>query len=329
MRTLSRINKVLLFLSLHGANRLAETASVSSGSRGYPTLDRRDASLLDAPQWVTRRHRSASTRGPLYPQKRTSFTVASMSALSGAPIAPRAGHVRFCPRLVRQMRTQHAFSARQRVSVIAPGKRLVRDLSHFNRRPRILYRCRAHSPHQPQFCCRCCKPSRSPHQQTSGITIGMATDSSLAITSRLITTCQFMAPKERSAELQIMCRATGTVAGITTSAIPGFSAAVITAAVLAHAGLGRPSGRCGIAGNSGRLWVNSGHRIDRDIAFCHERTHTLQQYPPNRIASGAVTQKPRRTNFSVQWRLRQGAPQKETPSLVRNTGRGWGVRCLT
>jgi hypothetical protein len=44
--------------------------------------------------------------------------------------------------------------------------------------------------------------------------------------------------------------------------------------------------------------------------------------------SSAVTQKPRRTNFSLRWRLRQGPPQKETPSLVR-TGRGWGLCCLT
>ena len=150
-------------------------------------------------------------------------------------------------------------NAVKRFIVIAPGKRLVRDLSHFNRRPRILHQCRAHSPHQLQFCCRCCQPSHSPHQQTSGITIGVATASSLAIISRLTTTCQFMAPKEQSAELQTMFRATGTMAGITTSAIPDFSAAVITAAVLAHAGLGRPSGRCGIAGNSGRLCVISGH----------------------------------------------------------------------
>src|SRR6516162_8723862 len=52
-------------------------------------------------------------------------------------------------------------------------------------------------------------------------------------------------------------------------------------------------------------------------ALCQKRTHALQQYPPNLIASGAVTQKPRRTNFSLQWRLRKGSPQKETPSLVR------------
>jgi hypothetical protein len=129
-----------------------------------------------------------------------------------------------------------------------------RDLSHFNRRPRILLQCHAHSPHHLQFCCCCCQPSRLPHQQTSGITTGMATDSFLAIISRLATTCQFMAPKEQSVELQTMFRATGTVAGITTSAIPGFSAAVITAAVLDHAGLGRPSGRCGIAGNANLRW---------------------------------------------------------------------------
>jgi hypothetical protein len=60
-----------------------------------------------------------------------------------------------------------------------------------------------------------------------------------------------------------------------------------------------------------------------------KRTHALQQYLPNLIASGPVTQKPRRTNFSLQWRLRQGPPQKETPSLVRSTGRGWEVCCLT
>src|SRR6516225_11464616 len=56
---------------------------------------------------------------------------------------------------------------------------------------------------------------------------------------------------------------------------------------------------------------------------------TLPQYPPNLTASGAVTQKPRRTNFSLQWRLRQGPPQKETPNLVRNTGRSWEACCLT
>src|SRR5215467_5416291 len=67
----------------------------------------------------------------------------------------------------------------------------------------------------------------------------------------------------------------------------------------------------------------------RDICFVPKRTHSLQQYPPNLIARGAVTQKQRRTNFSLQWRLRQGLPQKETASLVRNTARGWGACWLT
>jgi hypothetical protein len=93
--------------------------------------------------------------------------------------------------------------------------------------------------------------------------LGVATDSSQVTISHLTTTCQFMVPKEQSAELQTMFRATGTAAGITTSAIPGFSAAVTTAAVLARAGLGRPSGRCGIAGNSGRLWIPKPGTPDR------------------------------------------------------------------
>ena len=191
---------------------------------------------------------------------------------------PESGHSsarRVCPLLPRGLAgkcvTPTCFSGQA-----ATHRQLVRDLSHFNRRPRILHQCRAHSPHQLQFCCRCCKPSRSLHQRTSGITIGVATDSSLAIISRLTTTCQFMAPKEQSAELQTMFRATGTVAGITTSVIPGFSAAVITAAVLAHAGLGRPSGRCGIAGDSGRLWVISRHRSTfNPMSALHPRKRTL------------------------------------------------------
>jgi hypothetical protein len=121
------------------------------------------------------------------------------------------------------------------------------SLSHSHRRPRTLSGCRAHSRHQQPFCCPCCLPSRSPRRQTNGITIGTATASSPAIISRLTTACRFMAPRAQSATtLKAMCRAT-TVAGITTSAVPGFSAADIMAAQSARAGHGRPSGQSGIA----------------------------------------------------------------------------------
>src|SRR5580704_3784347 len=49
---------------------------------------------------------------------------------------------------------------------------------------------------------------------------------------------------------RLMLRVTGITAGSTTSAIRDFSVDTTTAAVSAYAGLGRPSGRCGIAGSA-------------------------------------------------------------------------------
>ena len=121
------------------------------------------------------------------------------------------------------------------------------DLSHLNSRPCTLHQCRAHSPHQVQFSCRCCQPLRSPRPLTSGTSItGMATASCPAIISRPTTAFQFMVRRDQSAALQAMRQATGIMAGGTISAILGFSMDATTAAVSALAGLGRPSGGCGI-----------------------------------------------------------------------------------
>ena len=125
------------------------------------------------------------------------------------------------------------------------------DLSHLNSRPCTLHQCRAHSLHQVRCSCRCCQPSRSPRPLTSGTSItGMATASFPAITSRPTTAFQFMVRRDQSAALQTMRHATGIMAGGTISAILGFSVDATTAAVSARAGLGRPSGGCGIVGRS-------------------------------------------------------------------------------
>jgi hypothetical protein len=125
------------------------------------------------------------------------------------------------------------------------------DLSHLNNRPCTLHQCRAHSLHQVQCFCRCCQPLRSPGPLTSGTSItGMATASFPAIISRPTTAFQFMVRRDQSAALQAMRQATGIMAGGTISAILGFSMDATTAAVSARAGLGRPSGGCGIVGRS-------------------------------------------------------------------------------
>jgi hypothetical protein len=114
-----------------------------------------------------------------------------------------------------------------------------------------LHQCRAHSPYQVQCSCRCCQPSRSPRPLTSGTAItGTATASCPAIINRPTTAFQFMVRRDQSAALQRMRHATGIMAGCTISAIPGFTVDATTAAVSARAGLGRPSGRCGIAGSA-------------------------------------------------------------------------------
>ena len=127
------------------------------------------------------------------------------------------------------------------------GTEVSDDLSHLNSRPCTLHQCRAHSPYQVQCSCRCCQPLRSPRPLTSGTFItGMATASFPAIISRPTTAFQFMVRRDQSAALQAMRQATGIMAGGTISAILGFSMDATTAAVSALAGLGRPSGGCGI-----------------------------------------------------------------------------------
>ena len=131
------------------------------------------------------------------------------------------------------------------------GNEVSDDLSHLNSRPCTLHQCRAHSPYQAQCSCRCCQPLRSPRLLTSGTSItGMATASCPAITSRPTTAFQFMARRDQSAALQAMRQDTGIMADGTISAILGFSMDATTAAVSARAGLGRPSGGCGIVGRS-------------------------------------------------------------------------------
>ena len=131
------------------------------------------------------------------------------------------------------------------------GNEVSDDLSHLNSRPCTLHQCRAHSPYQVQCSCRCCRPLRSPRPLTSGTSItGMATASCPAIISRPTTAFQFMVRRDQSAALQAMRQATGIMAGGTISTILGFSMDATTAAVSARAGLGRPSGGCGIVGRS-------------------------------------------------------------------------------
>ena len=114
-----------------------------------------------------------------------------------------------------------------------------------------LHQCRAHSPYQVQCSCRYCQPSHSPRPFTSGTSItGTATASCPAIISRPTTTFQFIVRGGQSATLQTMRQATGTMARGTISAGLDFSVDATTAAVSARAGVGRPSGRCGIAGRS-------------------------------------------------------------------------------
>ena len=127
----------------------------------------------------------------------------------------------------------------------------------------MLHQCRVHSPYQVQFSYRCCQPLRSPRPLTSGTSItGMATASYPAIISRPTRAFQFMVRRDQSAALQIMRQATGIMAGGTISAILGFSMDATTAAVSARAGLGRPSGRCGIVGRSQqKVWPTDGQHI--------------------------------------------------------------------
>jgi hypothetical protein len=146
--------------------------------------------------------------------------------------------------------------ARQRACLVRSqrtglGTEVSDDLSHLNGRPCTLHQCRAHSPYQVQCSCRCCQPLRSPRPVTSSTSItGMATASCPAIISRPTTAFQFMVRRDQSAALQAMRQATGIMAAGTISAILGFSMDAITAAVSARAGLGRPSGGCGIVGRN-------------------------------------------------------------------------------
>ena len=143
--------------------------------------------------------------------------------------------------------------------------RLAGPVSHSNSGPCTLHQCRAHSPYQAQCSCRCCQPLRSPRLLTSGTSItGMATASCPAITSRPTTAFQFMARRDQSAALQAMRQDTGIMADGTISAILGFSVDATTAAVSARAGLGRPSGRCGIAASD----AAGGPRDRRLVHLC-------------------------------------------------------------
>jgi len=126
-----------------------------------------------------------------------------------------------------------------------------RGLSHLHSRPCMLHQCPAHSPHQVHFCCRCCRPLRSPRPLTSGTSIiGMATASCPAIISRRTTTFPFMVRREQSATHRRMRQVTGITAGSTISAILDIYVDATTAAVSARAGRGRPSGRFGIVGRN-------------------------------------------------------------------------------
>ncbi len=181
-------------------------------------------------------------------KRKTNFSKSSLSACNARPVhtdGPRTDKWR---RTAARQRGRH--SAGQ-IPAHWAGTEVSDDLSHLNSRPCTLHQCRAHSRHQVQCSCRCCQPLRSPRPLTSGTSIaGMATASFPAIISRPTTAFQFMVRRDQSAALQAMRQATGIMAGGTISAILGFSVDATMAAVSARAGLGRPSGGCGIVGRS-------------------------------------------------------------------------------
>ena len=128
------------------------------------------------------------------------------------------------------------------------GKEVSSDPSHLNSSSCTLRPCRTHFPQPMRYSCRCCQPLRSPRPFTRGTSItGMATASYPAIISHP-TTFQFMVRRGQSAALKAIRHATDFTAGGTISAIQDFTVDATTAAVLARAGFGRPSGRCGIVG---------------------------------------------------------------------------------
>jgi hypothetical protein len=92
----------------------------------------------------------------------------------------------------------------------------------------------------------------------------MATASSPAIISRPTIAFQFMVRNDQSAAFRAMRHATGIMAGGIITAIPGFTVDATTAAVSARAGLGRPSGRCGIAASD----AAGGMRDRRLVQLC-------------------------------------------------------------
>jgi hypothetical protein len=163
----------------------------------------------------------------------------------------------------------------------------------------MLHRCPAHSPHQVQFSCRCCQPLRSPRPLESGTSIiGMATASCPAIISRRTTTFPFMVRREQSATHRSMLQDTGITAGCTISAILDFPVGATMAAVSARAGLGRPSGRCGIVGrNLQKVWPDrrsARHTLDRltfrrwrvgrpIVPFCSGSSHGRFAYLADRF----------------------------------------------
>ena len=106
-----------------------------------------------------------------------------------------------------------------------------------------------------------------------------------------------MVRSDQSAALQTMRQATGIMAGGTISAILGFSMDATTAAVSARAGLGRPSGRCGIVGRSQqKVWPTDGHHIAPEPA-----ANSVVNAFPFRVIATEVTPKKKRkeTNASI------------------------------
>jgi hypothetical protein len=177
-------------------------------------------------------------------------------------------------------------------SVHRVAKRVFDDQSHLNSGSYTLHQCRARYPYQVQRSCHCCQPLRSPRPFTCGTSItGMATASCPAIISRQTTALQFMVRRDQAGALQPMCHTIGITAGGTITATLGFIVDATTAAVSARAGLGRRSGRCGIAGSDAVGGRGTGCPPARGSLFCARDRDPKGRDPASRFRDlrGSVT----------------------------------------
>jgi hypothetical protein len=115
-----------------------------------------------------------------------------------------------------------------------------------------------------------------------------------------------------------MRQATGIMAGGTISAILGFSMDATTAAVSARAGLGRPSGRCGIVGRSQqKVWPTDGQHIAPEPA-----ANSVVNAFPFRVIATEVT--PKRKGRRPMPAFREYSIQSDcTPANEKPRAREW------